>query len=288
LGGEVLNDDIRQLLTEADKLAAIADEVTGSFARELSKVLRDLERELVQLAHDALQGRQTALARAIRAQRLRKQIQAALKQAGYPQLVEKASTSLLDALVAQVEALNGAARIAAFTTSDFTRILALKELAKLDLFGQGATLSHAVWRTFQYGLFSQRRLNDLLDDLADTLDVEQYEARRFYDTTVNVFARQVESMKAPEDAVYAYLGPADKKTRPFCHARVGKVFTKADIDAMDNDQLPNVYLTAGGYNCRHQWIAVSKFSELREMVGTDERIPEVEAQLADVGGRKAA
>jgi hypothetical protein len=33
---------------------------------------------------------------------------------------------------------------------------------------------------------------------------------------------------------------------------------------------------------------VSKFSELREMVGTDERIPEVEAQLADVGGRKAA
>lgn len=280
--------DAQKLLTEADKLARIADDVTGTFARELARVLRDMERELRRLALDALEGRQTALARAVRAQRLRRQIQLALRQAGYPQLVETASTTFLDALVAQVEAINGAARIAAFTTSDLTRITALQELAKLDLFGQGATLAHSVWRTFQYGLFSQRPIADLLDDLSETLDIELSEARTFYDTTANVFARQVEALKTDEEDVFAFLGPADKKTRPFCHARVGKVFTRDQIHDMDNGQLPNVFLTGGGYNCRHQWIAVSKVSELRELVGTDQRVPEVEAQLAEVGGRRAA
>jgi hypothetical protein len=228
------------------------------------------------------------LARAVRAQRLRRQIQQALRAAGYPDLVAVASGRALDGLVAQVEAINGAAQIAAFTSADLTRILALKELAKLDLFGQGATLAHAVWRTFAYGLFSQRPLADLLDDLADTLDVEHYEARTFYDTTVNVFSRQVEALKTDNEDVFAYLGPADKKLRPFCRARVGKVYTKPAIDAMDNGQLPNVFLTGGGYNCRHQWIAVSKVSEMRSLAGTDERIPEVDAQLAEAGGSRAA
>lgn len=276
------------LMTEADKLAAVADDVSASYATELGRVLRDLERQLRRLANDALQGSQTALARAVRTAKLRKQIQTALNESGYSRLAETATGRSLDAMVAQLNTLRGAAKLAQFTTSDLTRILALKELAKLDLLGQGQAMAHAIWRTFTYGLFSQRPINDLLDDLADALDVELHEARTLYDTTVNVFARQVEAMKSTPDDVYAYMGPADRKIRPFCHAHVGKVYTRPEIDAMDNGQLPNAFLTGGGYNCRHSWIALSKASELRDLVGTDQRITEVEQQLASVGDRKAA
>jgi hypothetical protein len=279
------------LLTEAEKLAKVADEVSAAYATELARVLRDLERELRALALDAVQrNSKTALSRAVRAARLRKQIQVALKAAGYERFAHQVTSINLDRLLAQVERLRGAARLAAFTTSDLTRILALKELAKLDVLGQGEAIAHAVWRTFAAGLFSQRPLRDLLDDLSTAIDVELYEARTLYDTTVNVFARQVEALKSKgdPDEVYAYLGPADRKLRPFCHARVGKVFTRREIDAMDNEQLPNVFLTGGGYNCRHSWIALSKLSDLRELVGTDQRMPDVEQQLAEVGGRKAA
>lgn len=278
------------LLTEAEKLARIADQVSQSYAFELSRVLRDLERELRVLALDAVKGSKTALSRAVRAAKLRKQITDALKAAGYPRLAESASGRALDQILVGVERLRGAAQLAAFTTSDMTRILALKELAKLDLLGQGDVMAHAIWRTFAQGLFSQRPIADLLEDLADAVDIELREARTLYDTTVNVFGRQVEAMKSQPDDVYAYMGPVDVKLRPFCRQHVGKVFTKPEIDALDNGQLPNVYLTGGGYNCRHQWVAVSKLSELRDLVGTNQRVPEVEAALErePVDTRRAA
>lgn len=58
---------------------------------------------------------------------------------------------------------------------------------------------------------------------------------------------------------YQYEGPLDVLTRPFCtklqrQSNEGKTWTRVQINAMDNGQLPNVWLTAGGYRCRHQWI----------------------------------
>jgi hypothetical protein len=278
------------LLSEADKLAKVADEIGRGFATELARVLRELERELRRLSLEALAGAQGATARAVRAGKLRTQIQTALKAAGFDHLAQTATSAPLDRLVAQVERLRGAAQLAAFTSSDLTRILALKELAQMDILGQGDAIALKVWRAFARGLFAQTPVSQLLDDLAEALDVELHEARTLYDTTTNVFARQIEAMKARPEDVFAYVGPADRAMRPFCRAHVGKVFTREQIDVLDNGQLPNVFLTGGGYNCRHQFIAVSKVSALRELVGTDQRMPEVEAQLARVaaGGRKAA
>jgi hypothetical protein len=278
------------LVTEAEKLARIADQVTQSYAFELSRVLRDLERELRTLALDAVQGSRTAISRAVRAGKLRKQIKTALDAAGYGRLSHGSGTAGLDRILAQVERLRGAANLAAFSASDMTRILALKQLATIDLLGQGDAIAHAVWRTFAQGLFSQRPINDLLDDLATSIDVEMSEARTLYDTTVNVFGRQVEAMKSKPEDVFAYMGPADVKLRPFCRERVGKVFTREQIEAMDNGQMPNVFLSGGGYSCRHSWIAVSKVSTLRNLVNTDQRVPEIEAALQrqPVANRRAA
>jgi hypothetical protein len=278
------------ILSEAEKLAAVTDAVTAQYAKELARVLRDLERQLTHLATEALAGSKTALARAVRAQQLRDQIKTALRLSGYPELTNRAAGSALDALVAQVERLQGAAAIAAFTSNDYTRILALKELAKLNLYDQGEALYLAVWRTFQYGLFSQRPIKELLEDLATTLDIEEHEARTFYDTTASVFTRQVESLKTDRDDVFLYVGPLDRKTRPFCYERVGKVYTRDEIDAWDNGQLPNPFLTCGGFSCRHVLQAVSKVSELQKFVGTDERIPEVSEALTRLskGDKRAA
>lgn len=267
------------LLTEAEKLARVTDEMTRQFAVELSRVLRDLERELRRLAIEAKSGSTAALARAVRAGRLRRQILTALEAAGYGRLVDSATTVRFDRIIAQVERIRGAAKLLRFTSSDMTRILALKALAQMDILQQGEFIAAALWRTFTRGLFSQRPLTGILDDLAITLDIEQAEARTLYDTTANVFGRQVEVLKSTPDDVFVYMGPADVKLRPFCRQHVGKVFTKPQIDALDNGQMPNVLLTGGGYNCRHTFLALSKFSELRNLVGTDQRVPEVDAAL---------
>lgn len=284
--------EIQHLLTQADTLAIVADTIGQAFATELARVLRDLERQLRTLILDAQAGSRTALSRAVRANKLRREIRQALIAAGYPQLIETSTSDALDRLVVQLGRLRGAAKLAAFTPSDQTRILALQALAETDLLGAGDELAHALWRTLAQGLYSQRRVRDLLEDLADAVDVEDARLRTLYDTTVSVFGRQVEAMKATGEAdeVFAYIGPVDAKLRPFCRQHVGRVYTRAQIDAMDNGQLPNTFLTGGGYNCRHVWQAVSKFSELRDLVGTERRIPEIQTAVtaSPVGGRKAA
>lgn len=56
---------------------------------------------------------------------------------------------------------------------------------------------------------------------------------------------------------FLYLGPYDQKTREFCAELVGQVFSREQIEEMDNGQTGNVLTDRGGFNCRHQWLPVS-------------------------------
>ncbi len=66
---------------------------------------------------------------------------------------------------------------------------------------------------------------------------------------------QIEKVK--EEVRYVYLGPLDRLTRPFCRAMLKRSakqpLTHVQIEKLDNGQLPNPFITGGGYNCRHQW-----------------------------------
>lgn len=53
-----------------------------------------------------------------------------------------------------------------------------------------------------------------------------------------------------------YYGDERDNTRPFCLARIGKVYTLEQIEAMDNGQLSPVKIYAGGWNCIHSWLWV--------------------------------
>jgi Ni,Fe-hydrogenase III component G len=55
---------------------------------------------------------------------------------------------------------------------------------------------------------------------------------------------------------FKYYGPQDSIARPFCSKLLGsaKAYTRDEIAAMDNGQIPNVMVSRGGYRCRHQWI----------------------------------
>ncbi len=122
-----------------------------------------------------------------------------------------------------------------------------------------------LWHTAMRGLYRGRSGSQLRDDLSQILDASDGRLRTLYDTSVSIFMRQQEVTTAdpsPETS-FLYVGPDDDVTRPFCREHVGHVLTRAEIDDLDNGQLPDVFLTGGGYNCRHSWIELSKASELR-------------------------
>jgi hypothetical protein len=48
-----------------------------------------------------------------------------------------------------------------------------------------------------------------------------------------------------------YAGPRDRANRPFCKRMAGWVWPVAALQACDNGMLPDVLLTCGGWECRH-------------------------------------
>lgn len=105
--------------------------------------------------------------------------------------------------------------------------------------------------------------------LAERLHIAAPEASSLAATGISTFYRTIadkgyETIEkklqgAGKTLEYTYYGPQDKLERPFCRnlttlARKGRTWSRPQIAAMDNDQLPDVFRTCGGFRCRHQWI----------------------------------
>ena len=78
-----------------------------------------------------------------------------------------------------------------------------------------------------------------------------------YYRTVSALGFQKLEKTMPADLVrYRYAGPDDKVTRAFCHnlLLLDREYTRIQIDNMDNGEMPNVWTSCGGFNCRHQWV----------------------------------
>jgi hypothetical protein len=155
---------------------------------------------------------------------------------------------------------------------DLDALVAMKEIRFAQILRVGEDIAANLWRVTLDGVLGARPVVDLVDDIADLLDTSHKQARTLYDTMVSTYSRQVGQIgtTGEPDEAFLYVGPDDIKTRDFCAERVDRVYSREAIEAMDNGQLPDVMLTAGGYNCRHQFRRVSALdSELLDLMDTD-------------------
>jgi hypothetical protein len=251
-----LIDDIRR---QARREAEVIDLATSGYEGELARVLRDLNRRIRRLVTtlDSTDGRLVATRQALgRAVRLRLEIATILEEAGFRALAEAAFDDPLDRLTARV--LDGrtlAGRAARLTPIDVEVLSAWREIRLADLLEVGDDVATAVWRATVDGVIASRDMSSLVDEIEAVTEVSARQARTVYDTAVSTYSRQVDQLGiSPEPGdKFLYVGPDDTATRPFCRRFVGQVRTRAELDDIDNGQLPNTLLTAGGWNCRHKW-----------------------------------
>lgn len=88
-------------------------------------------------------------------------------------------------------------------------------------------------------------------------------------TTLSGFSSAVNIRKAEDLGLYLfeYAGANDKLTRPFCNKLLEKrppIYTLDEINKMDNGQNLSVKIYGGGWNCRHEWMAISE-SKAKEL-----------------------
>lgn len=108
------------------------------------------------------------------------------------------------------------------------------------------------------------KFGTLVETLSSKFEASIGQATTIGNTAVNMFlataserAFNVIAEGLPPNALrYRYSGPADKLEREFCRhlTDADKSYTRAQIDKMDNGQLPNVMISRGGINCRHHWV----------------------------------
>lgn len=139
-----------------------------------------------------------------------------------------------------------------------------------------STVSHAVQSSQ-----AVRELRVELDEYEAQMQAALYRMadRLVYDMAQTVIGRKagVGSVKERRKDAYLYSGPIDRRCRPFCLRNVGRVWSKGAIDKMDNGQLPNTFVTRGGYNCRHLWRPVD--GELAQLADTGKfASPDLQAQ----------
>lgn len=149
-----------------------------------------------------------------------------------------------------------------FTARDFSLLGGVQGNAAAAIEGAiQATAGQAVTR----GMFSVAglRFGSLVEMLTERLGKSIAQASSIADTSMSIFystasdrAYQIIEKDLPEQVLkFRYSGPVDKLERRFCRhlTDVGKAYTREQIGQMDNGQLPNVFITRGGYRCRHQW-----------------------------------
>lgn len=124
-------------------------------------------------------------------------------------------------------------------------------------------------------------LAEVILEVQELVDAVPARLRTRMDTAAMEWAQllELDDSSAPAGATaYAYVGPVDDRCRPFCLGRVARVFTRPTIDRMDNRQLPNTFLTRGGWNCRHVWRNVTG-TPLAALADTGAFLPGAEARV---------
>jgi hypothetical protein len=264
--------------------AALVEVITDDFAAELGEVLtlltakiRRLVRELQTTTTGRIAATEQNLALAVR---LRADLGQALDQAGYHTLAFRAIDAPLDRLAAQLVASQ---TIEPFAL-DVDALVALKDVRLAELLQVGDDIAVQLWRVMVDGVVGARPVLDLVDDVADVLDISDTYAQSVYDTLTATYSRQVGLIgtTGEGDEAFLYVGPDDHRTRPFCAEHVDQVFSRDAIDAMDNGQRSSVWTSGGGVNCRHRWARVSALdTDLLDLVDGGTRYQDRNALVDD-------
>lgn len=112
----------------------------------------------------------------------------------------------------------------------------------------------------QVGLVSHAELADAIveaEGLARSQAMSEAETRIAEADRYFVAVAAEAASDTPDTFLYAYAGPVDSKTRPFCSRLVGRAFTPAEIAGLSNGQTSTPpFYSGGGYRCRHLWVPV--------------------------------
>lgn len=257
----------------ADKAGAAADRA----ARELARIERVLIEQIKKLTAklDTRQGELVSDREArANASKIRGQIVRALEEKGLQSIAKEADRAALEAAEAVAKEIDFG-EFDPDIAREIEQIINGQMQEVADSFAKGAD---EIGEAVRIGVARGDDLQSLIEDVSQKIGATFAQAQSAVDSAIMGASRKVrivdaEDMQesAGERIVMVYVGPDDKKTRPFCKEYVGKGVYLDDLPKLDNGTDLPADVFCGGYNCRHGWasltesIAVSRGIEIVEV-----------------------
>ena len=148
---------------------------------------------------------------------------------------------------------------------DVSIVKAFQDADLQNLLGEGQRLDNIVQNrlvnNIALGTSYKETVQGISEDLLGTGE-KLGTLARFADTYMrtSMFAMTRQIDKRVYDSVgedmFMYSGPLDKRTRPFCKAHLGKIYTMAEINDFGQSGIPS-FIAPGGWNCRHMLVGTS-------------------------------
>ncbi|MCC6591601.1 MAG: hypothetical protein IT168_33250 [Bryobacterales bacterium] len=263
---------VREVL---DQHGSFIDSLVSWYEAELRDVVASAQARTLADLQLRLQISNGKIARTAANQRVLRQVDdflaAAMERAGFYQLTDEFVRGfnghfqyferVLDAIS---ENLKTPLKVQ-FSKSD-TALFESQQLSTLE--SLSAVVDTVAAAAKKKALFSVGALpfTDLAEHIATTFGRSVGEASTLAETSTTMFYRTIsdrgfQQIEAglPKGAIkYRFEGPRDKLTRPFCKRLLTRTrsepLTRAQIEVLDNGQLPNPFVSGGGFLCRHNWI----------------------------------
>ena len=246
LGIKTLSDDL------GDHARTIAGRVAG-FETSLGRIAASWQSQIAALAGRARDAREQG--RLIRLAALREQVSGHLQRLGYERLAVQfvAGYRLSETELREIASEAGM-KLPVLPASTLT---ALRDIDTARFVRAGENAVALVSENVMLNVLGDLTRREVVNGIRDSIDstLRRY-AITYADTGLHSYDRTVqwETWKQAEIESFRYEGPDDDKTREWCRARIGKTFTREQIEDMDNGQgLLPVSEFGGGWNCRHRF-----------------------------------
>lgn len=245
----------------ADGAIGPADRASKDLTELLTRLDREIRRLLAALdtarGTDQLVGDREAL---VTATRVRQQVAQLLTERGQAAVTTIASQRALEAANAVI-ASSDLPPLPADATDATPELRRIVEGQTAEVAAVFTVAADEMRRAINAGISTGGSLADLVEEVAARLNVAVVRAQAAVDAAVMASGRRALMLQAEAtglDYVFAYVGPNDGKTRPFCKALVGRAVSKARMASLDNGQGLPVRDFCGGYNCRHSWAPLTR------------------------------
>jgi hypothetical protein len=198
------------------------------------------------------------------------ELQRTIEEAGFGDLIRVALEEMGDLGKYQGLGQTRVARVVREVAWSADTLDAFHDIKLRELVSVSEDAIRRIEQTLLRGIVGAQDRAELLNEVVAELEISLPQAKTIYDTALSEFSRVAVTSTATgdPDEAFLYSGPIDGLTRPFCLERVGKVYTRDEIDQMDNGQLDNTLITGGGYNCRHIWAPVPADQDVGELANT--------------------